>query len=165
MIKLNKIYKEILSEELTNRHTNTTGPEDDEYEIGIVKEDNDLTGLRFNDGRFNKSGPNVIYLDDNPIVDFGVGELGQVKMHGKVFNNALYLQGGFNASEQGKGYGPLGIEFIFAKLPKIQYILLQCLDSIKPFWEHIGAVEIGKGPYSRRQEKPYLYGMVITRPS
>lgn len=38
MIKLNKIYTELLNEELTYRHCNTTGEEDDEYEIGMVKE-------------------------------------------------------------------------------------------------------------------------------
>lgn len=161
-MKLNKLYNEILNEELTYRHANTNGVEDDEYEIGMVKEDSDLSGLRFNDGRFNKSGSNVIYLDDNPIIDFGVGELGQVTVYDQVFDNALYLQGGYNASEQGKGYGRLGLEFIFAKLPKIQHIILQCLDTAKPFWDKMGAEVIGKKPYSARTNKP-LYTMVINR--
>jgi hypothetical protein len=161
-MKLRQIYKEILNEELTYRHANTTGPEDDEYEIGMVKEDDgQYPHLRFNDGRFNKYGANTIYMDDNPIVDFGVGELGQIKSYGKVFNNALFLKGGFNASEQGKGYGSLAIKFIFTKLPKIEYILLECLNSAKPFWDKMGGIVIGERPYGKSNNT--LYTMVINR--
>jgi hypothetical protein len=42
-MKLNKLYKEILNEELTYRYSDTEGVEDDEYEIGMVKEDNSQT--------------------------------------------------------------------------------------------------------------------------
>lgn len=38
MKKLSKLYKQILTEELTYRYADTTGPEDDEYEVGMVKE-------------------------------------------------------------------------------------------------------------------------------
>lgn len=154
--------KEVISEELTYRHADGEGPEDDEYEIGMVKEDLDLSSFRFNDGKFNKEGANTIYLDDNPIIDFGVGQIGQVKVCNNVWENSLYLQGGFNASEQRKGYGRMGLEFIFTKLPKIQYLILQCLDTAKPFWVKMGAKVICQKPYSERTNKP-LYTMVISR--
>lgn len=38
--------KEVLSEELTYRHADTEGPEDDEYEIGMVKESISLPNFR-----------------------------------------------------------------------------------------------------------------------
>jgi len=166
MYNLNAIKfleKETLSEELTYRHANTDGVEDDKYEIGMVKENEEdmLSQLRFNDGRFNKHGANTIFMGDNPIIDFGVGEIGQIKTHGKVYNNALYLQGGYNASIQKSGHGTLGINFIFYKLPRIQHIILQCLDSAKGFWDKMGAVVIGQKPYGKSNNT--LYTMVITR--
>jgi len=98
--------------------------------------------LRFNDGKFNKEGSNTIYMDDNPIVDFGVGGLGDLKLGDQIIPNALYLKGGYNASEQGKGYGSIGLKFIFQKLPKIQNIILQCFDTACPFWKKMGGEEI-----------------------
>lgn len=98
--------------------------------------------LRFNDGRFNKEGANTIYMDGNPIVDFGVGGLGDVTINGEVYPNSLYLKGGYNASEQGRGYGSIGLKFIFQKLPKIQNIILQCYDTACPFWKKMGGQEI-----------------------
>lgn len=100
------------------------------------------TEMRFNDGRFNKGGVNTIYLDDNPIIDFGVGGIGTIAIDGENIPNALYLAGGYNASEQGKGYGRMGINFIFKKLPKIQNIVVQCYDTACPFWEKIGGKKI-----------------------
>lgn len=96
----------------------------------------------FNNGRFNKEGHNTIYMDGEPIVDFGVGGIGQIKVGDKIFNNALFLQGGFNASLQGRGYGTLGLKAIFKKLPKIENILLQCYDTACPFWKKMGGVEV-----------------------
>ena len=98
--------------------------------------------LRFNDGRFNKNGANTIYMDGNPIIDFGVGGLGDIKIGDQLIPNALYLKGGYNASEQGKGYGTMGLKFIFSKLPKIQNIILQCYDTACPFWKKMGGVEV-----------------------
>jgi hypothetical protein len=98
--------------------------------------------LKFNDGRFNKDGANTIYMDDNPIIDFGVGGLGDIKIGDQLIPNALYLKGGYNASEQGKGYGTMGLKFIFSKLPKIQNIILQCYDTACPFWKKMGGVEV-----------------------
>lgn len=98
--------------------------------------------LRFNDGRFNKDGANTIYMDGNPIVDFGVGGLGDIKIGDQLIPNALYLKGGYNASEQRKGYGTIGLKFIFSKLPKIQNIILQCYDTACPFWKKMGGVEV-----------------------
>lgn len=98
--------------------------------------------LRFNDGRFNKDGANTIYMDDNPIIDFGVGGLGDIKIGDQLIPNALYLKGGYNASEQGRGYGTMGLRFIFNKLPKIQNIILQCYDTACPFWKKMGGVEV-----------------------
>jgi len=98
--------------------------------------------LRFNNGVFNKSGHNTIFMDDEAIVDFGVGELGVVNVNGNEYQNALYLKGGFNASVQGKGYGTIGLRFIFNKLPKIQNVILQCFDTACPFWTKMGGVEI-----------------------
>lgn len=98
--------------------------------------------LRFNDGKFNKDGANTIYMDGNPIVDFGVGGIGDVKIGDQLIPNALYLKGGYNASEQGKGYGSMGLKFIFNKLPKIQNIILQCYDTACPFWKKMGGREI-----------------------
>ena len=37
-MKLTKIYNAVLNEELTYRHSNSKGPEDDEYEVGMVEE-------------------------------------------------------------------------------------------------------------------------------
>jgi len=161
MKKLNKIYKEILTEDLEYTHSNTKGEEDDEYQIGMVKEEYDMSTLRFNNGSFNKHGANTIFMDDNPIIDFGVGELGQIEINGHVYQNAMYLQGGYNASEQRRGYGTLGIQFIFNKLPKIQHIILQCLDTAKGFWDKIGAQVIDEKPYGR--SKYTLYTMIINR--
>ena len=56
----------------------------------------------------------------------------------------------------------MGLEFIFTKLPKIQYLILQCLDTAKPFWVKMGAKVICQKPYSERTNKP-LYTMVISR--
>lgn len=99
--------------------------------------------LKFNkDGRFNKEGANTIYMDGNPIVDFGVGGIGTLKINGEEIPNALYLKGGYNASEQGKGYGSMGLKFIFQKLPKIMNIVLQCYDTACPFWVKQGGKEI-----------------------
>ena len=99
--------------------------------------------LKFNkDGRFNKEGANTIYMDGNPIVDFGVGGIGTLKINGEEIPNALYLKGGYNASEQGKGYGSMGLKFIFQKLPKIMNIVLQCYDTACPFWFKQGGKEI-----------------------
>ncbi len=98
--------------------------------------------LTFNDGKFNKSGPNTIYMDGNPIVDFGVGGLGDITINGEVIPNSVYLKGGYNASEQGKGYGSMGLKFIFDKLPRIQNIILQCFDTACPFWVKQGGQEI-----------------------
>lgn len=98
--------------------------------------------LTFNDGRFNKDGANTIYMDGNPIVDFGVGSLGDIEINGEVIPNALFLKGGYNAAEQGKGYGSMGLKFIFQKLPKIQNILLQCYDTACPFWKKMGGQEV-----------------------
>lgn len=101
--------------------------------------------LRFNDGSLNKNGPNTIYLDDEAIVDFGIGELGNVEVNGQVYPNSMYLKGGYNASKQRMGYGTLGIKFIFEKLPKIQHIIVDCYDTACPFWINIG----GNKVYSR----------------
>ena len=98
--------------------------------------------LRFNDGKFNKSGANTIYMGENPIVDFGVGGIGDLTINGETVPNALYLKGGYNASEQGSGYGTMGLKFIFQKLPKIQNIVLQCFDTACPFWVKMGGQEI-----------------------
>lgn len=117
--------------------------------------------LRFNDGRFNKNGSNTIYLDDNPIVDFGVGGIGLVKVGGKVINNAIYLKGGYNASEQGRGYGALGISFIFKKLPKIQNLVLQCYDTACPFWMKMGGKNIASKDISGSGK--LLHTLVINR--
>lgn len=106
-----------------------------------INEDNEPE-LRFNDGRFNKNGANTIYMDGNPIVDFGVGGLGDIKIGDQTVPNALYLKGGYNASEQGKGYGSMGLKFIFSKLPKVQNIILQCFDTACPFWKKMGGEEI-----------------------
>lgn len=153
-----------VSEELTYRFSDTEGVEDDEYEIGMVKEELDISQFRFNDGRFNKNGANTIYMDDDPIIDFGVGEIGQIKSYGKVFDNAIFLKGGFNASQQGRGYGTIGLEVIFRKLPKIQYLILECLDSAKGFWAKMGGQVIGERPYVRNKpNSPILYTMVISR--
>jgi hypothetical protein len=111
----------------------------DEYQLS---ENDQFEDMRFNDGRFNKNGANTIYLGDNPIVDFGVGGLGDMEINGETIPNALYLKGGYNAAEQRKGYGSLGLKFIFHKLPKIQNIILQCYDTACPFWKKQGGKEI-----------------------
>jgi ribosomal protein S18 acetylase RimI-like enzyme len=152
-----------LGEELTYRHTNTTGPEDDEYDVGMIKEDDggEYSHLRFNDGRLNKHGANIIYYDDNPIVDFGIGQIGNINVSGNNIDNAIFLQGGYNSSEQNKGYGSLGLKFIFNKLQKIQNIIVQCYDSVCPFWKKMG----GKIIQSRdiaNSGKP-LHTMIINR--
>jgi hypothetical protein len=98
--------------------------------------------LRFNDGKFNKEGSNVIYMNGNPIVDFGVGGIGEITINGETYPNSIYLRGGYNASEQGKGYGTIGLRFIFQKLPKIQNIIIQCFDTACPFWTKMGGQEI-----------------------
>ena len=112
--------------------------------VGVGEGMNESEGpvMRFNNGTFNKSGSNTIYMEDNPIVDFGVGGLGDMTIGGEMIPNALYLKGGYNASEQGKGYGSEGLKFIFQKLPKIQNIIIQCFDTACPFWVKMGGQEI-----------------------
>lgn len=118
--------------------------------------------LRFNDGRLNKNGPNTIYMDDEPIIDFGIGQIGNVEVGGQTIPNGLYLQGGYNAASQGQGYGTIGLKFIFDKLPKIENIIVQCYDTACPFWSKMGgeviaSKDIGKGTM--------LHTMVIKRSS
>ncbi len=100
---------------------------------GLIKEE-----LRFNDGRLNKTGPNVIYMNDEPIVDFGIGQIGNVSVAGSTIENGLFLQGGYNTAIQGAGYGTMGLKFIFNKLPKIENIVVQCYDTACPFWYKMG---------------------------
>ena len=122
----------------------------------ILKEE-----LRFNDGRLNKNGSNTIYDDDNPIVDFGIGEIGVVEVGDEVYPNSIFLKGGFNASEQGKGYGSKALEFIFNKLPKIQNIIVQCYDTACPFWLKKGGVKVLSKDINKNN-KP-LHTVVINR--
>lgn len=119
--------------------------------------------LRFNGGSFNKLGPNTIYMDGEPIIDFGVGQIGDVTVNGKTINNGLFLQGGYNAAKQKQGYGKMGLEFIFNKLPKIQNIVLQCYDTAYPFWKKMGG-EIIFSKDIANSGKP-LHTVVITRDS
>lgn len=128
--------KRRLHEDLEYYGVSNAEPESNEYKMGLDEE------LRFNDGKFNKNGANTIYMGDNPIVDFGVGGIGNMNINGETIPNALYLKGGYNASEQGKGYGSAGLKFIFQKLPKIQNIVLQCFDTACPFWIKQGGQEI-----------------------
>lgn len=104
------------------------------------------------DGPLNKPQPggnpqrNGIYDPeiDNNIVDFGIGQIGTVNVIGQTINNAIYLQGGYNASEQKVGYGTKGIKFLFNKFPKIQNIILGCYETACPFWYKIGGEKIGE---------------------
>jgi hypothetical protein len=99
--------------------------------------------LKFNDnGKFNKSGANTIFYNGEPIVDFGVGEIGTVTIGKHTIPNAIYLKGGYNASKQRMGYGTLGVKFIFQKLPKIENLVLDCYDTACPFWIKLGAKTI-----------------------
>jgi len=98
--------------------------------------------FRFNDGKLNKIGPNVIYMNDEPIVDFGIGKIGNFTVGDKEIENGLYLQGGYNAASQGRGYGAMGLKVIFTKLPKIENIVVQCYDTACPFWSKMGGEEI-----------------------
>jgi len=100
------------------------------------------TEFRFNDGKLNKQGHNTIYMDDEAIVDFGIGKLGNIVIDNQEIPNALYLQGGYNAAAQRRGYGTIGIRTIFNKLPKIQNLILQCYDTACPFWIKMGGEEI-----------------------
>lgn len=145
--------KQKLREDLEYHHASDATK--DEYVIG---EDN----LRFNNGRLNKTGPNTIFKDDEPIVDFGIGEIGTVNLNGEVIPNALYLKGGYNAAKQGVGYGKLGIKFIFSKLPKIQNIIIQCFDTACPFWFKIGGEELSS---KKMPGGNLLRNLVITRDS
>jgi len=100
------------------------------------------TSMRFNDnGQFNKSGHNTIYLNNNPIVDFGVSGVGNVTVGDVNVKDSVYIID-YNASQQGKGWGTLGLKFIFDKLPKIQNITIQCYDTACPFWFKVGGIEI-----------------------
>lgn len=121
--------------------------------------------LHFKDGKLNKPNNyqkipgNTINKGSNPIVDFGVGKIGTVNIEGYEFQNALYLQGGYNAAEQRKGYGTEGIRFLFNKLPKIQNILLGCYKTACPFWIKIGGV-----PFATKQLDNGLFTyIVVTR--
>jgi len=99
--------------------------------------------LHFNEnGRFNKDGQNIVYMGDNPIVTFGVGKIGNIEINGQTYPNSMYLRGGFNASEERKGYGTMAVDFIFEKLPKIQNLIVQCYDSACPFWVKVGGKEV-----------------------
>jgi hypothetical protein len=136
--------KKRLNESLKYYGVDNAEPEKDEYEIGVDE------NYYFNDGRFNKSGSNTLYKDDEPIIDFGVGKIGDIKIGDKIIPNAMFLQGGYNAAEQRKGYGSEGIRVIFKKLPKIENLILQCYDTACPFWfknagEEVAAKEMQGG--------------------
>lgn len=161
MEKLSKIYQELINEDLEYVHVTDAGPESDCFEIGSeLFESNDLSEFRFNDGKFNKNGANTIYMGDNPIIDFIVGQIGNVNINGVSINNALEI-GNYGASVERMGYGKLGIEFIFSKLPKIQYIVFECLDSAKPFWDKMGGKVLKTQEYSTSGKM--LYTMAIKR--
>jgi hypothetical protein len=117
--------------------------------------------LRFNNGILNKIGPNTIYMGDEPIIDFGIGKIGEIEIAGRKFNNSIFLQGGFNAAKQKQGYGRIGINFIFTKLPKIESLILQCYDTACPFWLKMGGVELEARDITK-SGKP-LRTLVITR--
>ena len=97
----------------------------------------------FNDGRFNKSGHNTIYLDDEAIVDLGVSDIGDIDVDGTIIPNAMYVVD-YNAASQGKRYGTLGLKAIFDKLPKINNIIMQCFDTACPFWLKMGGEVVSK---------------------
>ena len=157
-LKLSKIF-----EDLEYSHATTQGPESDKFEIGAeLTEGNDLLDFRFNDGRFNKDGANTIYKDDNPIVDFIVGQIGNVTINGVNIGNALEI-GNYGASVERMGYGKLGLAFIFSKLPKIQHIVFECLDSAKPFWDKMGGEVLKTQEYSTSGKM--LYTMSVNRSS
>tara|TARA_R110000868_G_scaffold176916_3_gene414941 strand:- start:20944 stop:21354 length:411 start_codon:yes stop_codon:yes gene_type:complete len=99
--------------------------------------------LHFNeDGRFNKDGQNIVYMGDNPIVTFGVGEVGNIEVDGRNYPNSIMLRGGWNASEQKQGYSRLAIAFIFEKLPRIENLILECRNGVYPVWVKLGGEQI-----------------------
>lgn len=91
-----------------------------------------------NNNKLNKNGANTIYLGDNPIADFGVGDVGSFKIKDHTFENALYLSGGFTTSQEGKGYGKMAINFLFNRLPKIDKLVIKCYYPACGFWEKMG---------------------------
>lgn len=129
--------KQRLREDLNYNHVSDATK--DEY---IMTESITVNDLHFSGGRFNKNGHNTIMYGEEPIVDFGVGAFGELNIGGQKIPNALYLQGGYNATIQKRGYGSLGLQLIFKKLPKIQNIVLQCYDSACGFWTKMGGKEI-----------------------
>lgn len=113
MLKLTKIFENLLKESLNHE---------------------DLR-LKFNDNdRLNNSGANTMYMGDEPIVEFGVAQTGEIVVYDITIPNAIFLRGGFESAKEGKGYGSLAIKFMFEKLPKIQNLILQCYESACPFW-------------------------------
>jgi len=149
-----------LREDLEYYHADDAHPEADEFKVGIEEQGQELM---FNNGSLNKKGPNTISLDGEVIVDFGIGEIGNVDVNGQTYPNSMYLKGGYNASKQRMGYGTLGVKFIFEKLPKIQYIIVDCYDTACPFWMNIG----GEKVYSRKISDGghELHTVVISRDS
>lgn len=112
----------------------------------LIFEDEQVLKLN-NDGLLNKpSGnqiaPNTIYLNGEPIVDFGISKIGPVKIGDNTYEKSIYLQGGFNAAKQKMGYGTMALKYLFNKLPLIQNLILQCYDTACPFWEKMGGIEI-----------------------
>ena len=112
----------------------------------LIFEDEQILKLN-NDGLLNKPSdgriaPNTVYLNGEPIVDFGIGKIGPVVIGDKTYDKSIYLQGGFNAAKQKMGYGTMALKYLFNKLPVIQNLILQCYDTACPFWKKMGGVEI-----------------------
>lgn len=128
--------KQMLREGLEYHHVSDATK--DEYVMG---ENNYEDELHFLGGKFNKHGHNTIVRGEEPIADLGVSEVGEIDIEGTKIPKAIYIVD-YNASKEGAGYGPLGIKFIFNKLPIIQNLILQCLDTACPFWIKIGGVEV-----------------------
>ena len=128
----------------------------DQYKLG-VEESEDF--FRFNDdGRFNKSGYNVIYRNNEEILSFQVSQAGAV-VHEKTnvtMPNAILIPNLVSPIE-GQGNPQLGFEQIFKKLPKIENILVDCYEKIKPYWVKLGFEPVGS--YKTRNGNVYLMNL------
>lgn len=108
-----------------------------------------LKSLTINNGYINTTGVNTIFQKGMPIVDFGIKKYGNMEINDVIFPNSVYLLGGFNASRQGRGYGTLGVNFLFhnnnlnvKRYWDIDNIVLHCYDTACPFWLKLGGKQV-----------------------
>ena len=164
MIKLNKIYTELLNEELTYRHANINGVEDDEYEIGMVEEIN-LPNLRLpkNIELSSEEKVKISKLSHQDLV------INQGDFDGKIVNMLITLPW---KSQVNNGAIIVDIQIINGTLYQIHIQLAESLKSLGlgykiylALMNDMGHLYSGKGRLHNNNEIPKIWGKLNNDPN